>query len=187
MSDTTQKPVTFISKYRNLRIVRKASYSKEVEGRRVTLPGTAIRFAEGAFTTSEPEEIKFIESRPEFGRHIQRVPDNVEDLAAARVEMNKDLEQREADIKAREEALAAREAELSSNETGKDEDEDEDGEEEGAKLESLDRPALLEELKVAKEADPEFFKDLNGNSKSEDIIAALREKRKDDDTPAFNE
>lgn len=179
----TAETARYISKYLKLKIVMKGAYNQVAEGRVISMPGKKIVFDGGVYETTDAEEIAFIEARPEFGQIIIKAPNNVEDLAAARTEWNKDLEQREADLKAREEALKAKELQLTPEEEGKD---DEEGNEPDG-LEDLERKELLEILKKEKEADPDAFADVNGNSKNEDIIAAIRAKRDTEEDPAFTE
>lgn len=182
--ETKQKEVTFVSRYLNLRIVVQPGYSKEVDGRRVSTPGRSIRFFQGAYKTSDPEEIEFLRTRPEFGKHIQEVPDNVEEMAA-REEQFKNLEDKEKELAEREAALAAREAALTNQETGRQGEEGEEGEDEDDGLEAMERGELIDHLKKLKEEDPEGLEEVNGNSKSEDIIAAIR--AREADKPSFDE
>ena len=161
------KEVTFLSRYLRLRIVMNASYSKEVDGRRVTVPGRAIRFDQGVYKTSDPEEVAFIEGRPEFGKLIQKVPANTKDLTAAQQRMSESLEEREARVAAREAKVAEDEARLKSGETGREEGGDAgDG---------------LEELKVAelKEVAEKERITVPSRAKREDLIAAIRAGRED--------
>lgn len=110
----------FISKYRELKIVHKSSFTKEVDGRIVYVPGTKIQFTNGAYETSNPEIIEFLEARPEFGKIIQRVPDDVSNFAAQK-ELSQTLEQREAELAKREAALEKAELKLAKDEpTAKD-------------------------------------------------------------------
>lgn len=194
--ETKQSEVTYISRYRALKIVVTPGYSKEVDGRRVSTPGTHIRFEDGQYKTDDAEMIAFIEARPEFQKGmIQRVPDDIEDLNAHQAEMAQNLEEREAAVAAREAAIAAKEAEITDAEAGKapagnaegagtgEGGDDDEGEDDG--LEEMDRPALVEHLKTLKEENPEGLEEVNGNSKSEDIIAAIRKVKADQ--PAFDE
>ncbi len=172
------KPVRYISRYLQLRIVRKPGYSKEVDGQRVSTPGTSIQFDQGVFETTDPAEVAFIEGRSEFGKLIQRVPDNIEDIAGERTEVFQDLEAREKALADREAAIAAKEAALKNGELGKLEDE-EDGDEEDDGLEALTKKQLLEV------AATEEVEGVNNNTKNEDIVAAIRKKR--DDAAAFTD
>ena len=49
----------YISKYLELKIVQKPTYSKEIDGRIVVTPGESIQFHDGMFETENPEDIKF--------------------------------------------------------------------------------------------------------------------------------
>lgn len=168
---TLAKPVRFISRYLQLRIVRKPGYSKEVDGQRVSTPGTSIQFDQGAFETTDPQEVAFIEARPEFGKIIQRVPDNIENIAAQRDEVFQDLEARENALKAREAEVAAKEAALKNVEMGKTEEEEGDEEEDG--LEEMTKKQLLA---VAAEEGVEGVSDKTTNP---ELVAAIRAKRAD--------
>ena len=175
MSETKQKPARYISRYLKMKIVMKPTYNQVAEGRVIPVPGKKIVFDGGVFETTDKEEQAFIEARPEFGQIIIKAPEDVEAMAT-RDEWMKDLETKEAELKAREEALEAERVRLGMDEAGKNPEED--GEED--ELDKLGRQELLELLKAEKEADPEHYKDLNGNSKNEDIVAAIKAKREDE-------
>lgn len=175
---TLKKAARYISRYLQLRIVRKAAYSREVDGQRVATPGTAIQFDNGVFETKDPEEVAFIEARPEFGNHIQKVPDNVEDLNSEHSEKFKNLEEKENDLAEREAAVAAKEAALTDGELGKAGGDDGD-EGEGDGLEKLDKPGLL---KIVKKEKVEGTTDRTTMPK---LIEAIRAARAD--TAAFND
>lgn len=100
----------YISKYLNLRLVDRASYTKEVEGRVVVVTGKAIQFADGLYETSDPDKIKFLDSHPNCGNVFIRVKDS--DLKKARDERFKDLEAREKELDEKEKKLARKEKEL---------------------------------------------------------------------------
>lgn len=120
MSTENHNPVArYISRFLALRIVVKPTFTKEVEGRIVTVPGKAIRFEQGVFETSDKELIDFLESdKKAFGTTYIRVPDNIESALEERKEMIKDLEEREADLKRREDALKKKEAKIGAKEEG---------------------------------------------------------------------
>lgn len=105
-----KKKTKYISKYLSLKLVDKASYTKEVGGRIVVVPGKSIRFTDGVYETEDPDEIKFLESHPNFGTVFIKVEDK--DLQKAREEKFKDLETREAELKVKEEELAKKEKAL---------------------------------------------------------------------------
>jgi len=154
-------PATYISRYRELRIVVKPSYNKEVDGRVVTVNGTDVRFEAGQYTTTDPEIISYLESQKMFGDIYIRVPDNVKDIAVEKSEWLKTLEEREADLKAREEAIAKKEAKINGNEEGK-------------KIETegkpLDKMSFKELVELAKEK-----KVFNEKMKSKaEVIEALK-------------
>jgi hypothetical protein len=128
----------YLAKYLNLKIVKKSAVTREVNGQAITTPGESIRFVQGLYQTSDPEEQAFIEARPEFAKGmIIRVPDNVQDLLAKRAEWSQDLEAREAEI-------AKKEAELGIKATK----EEIKGSAEGAGAGKVDVEDGLEEKKI---------------------------------------
>jgi len=166
------KLVTFLSKYRQHRIVRKGSYSKEVDGQRVTVPGTSIQFEDGVFATDDEEVVKFLRSQKDYGRTFTEVPEGVNDLAGHRSEFGESLEEREARLAKKEEDLKTREAALTDAETGK-------GGDQKVELEKMSKKALLKmaiDLKIEK---------VNAQTSQSDLIAAI--KAKQDEKPAFND
>ena len=117
---TTKKQKTeYISKYHNLKLVNKASYSKEVGGKVIVMQGSAIQFENGVYETDDKDEIAFLDNHPNCGNVFIKVEKNV---AKERAEMLETLEEREAKLKAREEAVAKKEMRLKGQ-----------GKEEGAK------------------------------------------------------
>jgi len=110
---TAKKPVeqTYISKYHELRLVNRSSYTKEVAGRVVVVPGTSIQFHEGVYRTSDPDEIGFLENHPNFGNVFTKVERKDQSKAVNEViaERYKDLEAREKEVAAKEEALRKKE------------------------------------------------------------------------------
>jgi len=112
-------PARYISRYTSLRIVVNSTYTKEVNGRIVTVPGKDIRFVEGIFETTDPELVDFLEGdKKSFGTVYIRVQDNVKDVVKDRGEWMKDLETKERELKEREEALKAKEAKINASEEG---------------------------------------------------------------------
>jgi hypothetical protein len=105
----------YISKYLNLKLVDKASYTKEVDGRVVVVPGKSIQFNQGVYETEDPDEIKFLESHANFGSVFIEVKED--DLQKARKEQFKDLETKEAELKAKEEELKKKEKALEEGES----------------------------------------------------------------------
>lgn len=105
----TQK-AKYIAKYLQLKLIDKAAYTKEVDGRIVVTPGKSIQFTDGVYETEDPQEIKFLESHPNFGSVFIKVEED--DLQKARTDKFKDLETKEAELKAKETALAKKEKAL---------------------------------------------------------------------------
>ena len=92
------KKEIFISKYRELRLVVKSAYSKEVDGRIVTYQGKSIQFHDGMFETEDPEEIKFLEGHKNFGNTFVKAYSG--DARKERENKYKDLDTREKELKA---------------------------------------------------------------------------------------
>ncbi len=105
----------YISKYLALKLIDKASYSKEVDGKVVVVPGKSIQFNEGTYETDDPNEIKFLDSHPNCGTVFIRVQE-VRNLKKAREDQFQDLETREVKLKAKEERLKAKEERLARKE-----------------------------------------------------------------------
>lgn len=165
MTTKDHNPARYISRYLALRIVVKPAYTKEVDGRIVTVPGKDIRFNEGVFETTDQELIDFLEADKSFGTTYIRVPDDVADVAKDRGEWMKDLETKERELKEREAALAAREAKVNSNE-------------EGAKAGDGLRQNMPKADLLAI-ADAEGVDGVDDTTKNADIIAAIRAKREE--------
>lgn len=165
MTTKDHNPARYISRFLALRIVVKPAYTKEVDGRVVTVQGKDIRFDQGVFETTDQELIDFLEADKSFGTTYIRVPDNVEDVAKDRGEWMKDLETKERELAEREAALKAREAKVS-------------GSEEGAKAGDGLRKnmAKADLLAIAIE---EGVTGVDETSKNDDIIAAIRAKREE--------
>lgn len=126
----------FISQTAELKLVNKATYTKEVEGRIVVVPGTSIQFHNGVYETNDAAEIKFLESHPNFGNVFYRIKPT-EDAQKSREERFQDLE-------AREKALAEKEKELKKKEMALK------GHEEGAKTPSAKGIRGTESIKPKK-------------------------------------
>lgn len=165
MTTKDHNPARYISRFLALRIVVKPAYTKEVDGRIVTVPGKDIRFNEGVFETTDQELIDFLEADKSFGTTYIRVPDNVADVAKDRGEWMKDLETKERELKEREEALKAREAKVNANE-------------EGAKAGDGLR-ANMPKADLLAIADAEGVEGVDDTTKNADIIAAIRAKREE--------
>jgi len=163
MTTKDHNPARYISRFLALRIVMKPSYTKEVDGRVVTVPGKDIRFIDGAFETEDKDVINFLESEQGFGTVFIRVPEDVENVVKERGEWMKDLETKEKELAEREAALKAREAKVN-------------GSEEGGKAGDGLRNNMpkAELLSIAAE---EGVEGVDENSKNADIIEAIRAKR----------
>ena len=109
---TTATTVRYVARYRSLRLVMKPSYSKEVDGRSIPVSGTAIQFEDNQYSTSDPAEIEFLDSRPELKTGLIVRVEGIADSSAVLAEMNKTLEDKDAEIarlkKERDDALAKR-------------------------------------------------------------------------------
>lgn len=95
----------YISKYLSLKLVNRASYTKEVEGRVVVVPGKSIQFENGVYETTDKDEIKFLENHPNYGSVFVKVEEK--DIEKARKKMTQTLEERK-----EEEAKAKAEKEV---------------------------------------------------------------------------
>jgi len=92
----------FISKYLSLKLVNRATYTKEVEGRIVVVPGSSIRFDNGVYETKDKDEIAFLENHPNFGSVFVRV--DTKEIEEAKKKLGETLEEREgAEAKTKEE------------------------------------------------------------------------------------
>jgi len=116
------KLTQYISKYRELRLINKASYSKEVEGKVIVVQGSSIQFHDGVYSTSDENEIKFLDNHPNCGGVFIKVKKNV---VKEQADMDETLEEREAKVKAKEEELVKKEMKLRGQEK--------EGQEEGSK------------------------------------------------------
>lgn len=90
------KKVTYISRYLELRLVKKSAYKKEVEGQIVVIPGTAIQFHDGVYETDDPDEIRFMEAHKNFGNIFLRVEKG--DAKKERENKYKDMDTREREM-----------------------------------------------------------------------------------------
>ena len=91
----------YISKYLELKIVQKPTYSKEIDGRIVVTPGKSIQFHDGMFETENPEDIKFLDNHPNFGNVFIKV-EGV-DLIKAKKEFTETLEEKNAEKETKKE------------------------------------------------------------------------------------
>lgn len=171
MTTKDHNPARYISRFLALRIVVKPAYTKEVDGRVVTVQGKDIRFDQGVFETTDQELIDFLEGDKSFGTTYIRVPDNVADAVKDRGEWMKDLETKERELAEREARLKEKEAKVNSSE-------------EGSKAGDGLRPNMKKDdlLEIAK---AEGVEGVSQDTKNPDIIEAIRAKRaekKDDDS-----
>lgn len=91
------KKVTYISRYLQLRLVRKGAYKKEVEGQIMVMPGKSIQFRDGVFETEDAEEIQFLDNHKNCGNIFIRIEKG--DAKRRREDKYKDLETREREMK----------------------------------------------------------------------------------------
>ena len=163
----------YISRRRELRIVLKPSYNKELDGRVVTIQGTSVRFSDGIYETEDQEIIEALEKHPNFGAgpngEFIRVPDNVGDMVGERAERFKDLETREKELADKEASLKEREAKIQGSEEGAKAGKPEAGD----GLDELKRDQLV---KIAEEEGlaPEEYK---VGVKNTAIVESIRVKR----------
>ncbi len=115
--EKAEKAVRFISRYAQLKIVNKSTYTKEVDGRVVVVPGKSIQFKDGIYETSDKDEIAFLDSHPNCGNTFFRLKAK-EETDKAKEERFKTLEQREAELDAREADLKKREMASKGQEEG---------------------------------------------------------------------
>lgn len=115
-----QQEAVYISRYRELRLVNQSSYTKEVNGRVVVVPGTSIQFRDGVYRTSDEEEIAFLDNHTNLGNAFTKVDRKDQKKATGQLidERFKTLEQKEAELKAKEENLRKREMALKGQEEG---------------------------------------------------------------------
>jgi len=167
MNETkNHNPARYISRYLALRIVVKPAFTKEVDGRIVTVQGKDVRFVEGVFETKDQELIDYLEADKSFGSTYIRVQDNVSEVVNERNEWMKDLEARELDLKRRE-------AELKDKETRVK------GSEEGSKVEveKDELKANMSKADLLAIAEAEGVEGVDKDTKNAEIIAAIRENR----------
>lgn len=141
------KTAKYISKYLSLRLIDKASYTKEVAGRIVVVPGNSIRFEKGVYETTDENEIKFLDNHPNCGNVFIRVKSD--DLAKARAKRFKDLETREAELKKGKEELERKKKALQEGESLKKGEEQADYSE--MTIEKLKEIAEAREIEVGDE------------------------------------
>lgn len=108
------KKARYISKYAELKLIDKSSYTKEIEGRVVVVEGSSIQFHEGLFETTDQREIEFLENDPNFGSVFVRIKDK--DLQKAREEKYKSLTVKQQEEKEEQEKLSEKEKALGEGE-----------------------------------------------------------------------
>ena len=67
------KETIYISRYYELKLVMSPSYLKEVGGKVLIIRGTYIQFHDGAYKTSNPEEIEFLDNHPNLGSVFRKI------------------------------------------------------------------------------------------------------------------
>lgn len=92
------KETTYVAKYFNLKLVMDSSYYKEVGGKVLPVKGKAIQFEQGQYTTSDKDEIEFLENHPNFGSIFIKVD---KDATKERAEYVQTLEERNAELEAK--------------------------------------------------------------------------------------
>ncbi len=152
MSEQQKKEkIKYISKGLNFRIVMKSSYTKEVNGKIIAMPGNSIQFKEGVYETDDPKEIKFLDNHGDCGGYFIKVKDK--DLAKARNDKFKDLDTKTAELKAKEKELERREKALEEGEgLGKKEEKTDYSK---MKIEELKEIAEARDIEVGEKADKE--------------------------------
>jgi len=97
----------YISKYSSLKLINKASYTKEVDGRIVVVPGKYIQFTDGIYETKDKDEISFLENHPNFGSVFVRI--DTPEVEEAKKKFTQTLEEKEVEeAKRKEEEEKAR-------------------------------------------------------------------------------
>ncbi len=74
---------TYYSKYKELRLIVRASRPVNKNGNLEILPGKHINFLNGKYTTDNPTEIAFIEGHPEFNRSVYKAKEAVSEKVEA--------------------------------------------------------------------------------------------------------
>lgn len=142
MSD--KKSETYVSKYLALKLIRESAYTKEVNGKFLPQKGTSIQFVDGAYTTSDKDEIEFLDNHPNQGNIFIKVD---KDAVKERADYVQTLEERNAEL----------EAELAKREDG------------GKKVEKEEELTIPELKEIAQEKGI----DITGLRKKEDIKNAI--------------
>ena len=161
--------VTYISRYLRLRVVVKSAYHKLVGDKRQLVVGHSIQFDQGAYLTSDQDEIDFLD---------QYIEDNGDSVVT---KVNKDVVNERAEyVKTLEERNVELEAELAKKDTGAKKVDRKTDNSKGNGLEELTVPALKKIAKKLKVSQ-------SGNRAT--LIAKIEEANdqavKDGDKPAF--
>jgi hypothetical protein len=91
------KETTYVSRYFALKLVMDSAYTKEVNGKVLPVKGRSIRFVQGAYTTSNEEEITFLNEHPNNGSIFIKVD---KDAVGERADYVQTLEDRVAELEA---------------------------------------------------------------------------------------
>lgn len=172
----------YLSRYRNLRIVRRSAVTREVNGQVVTTPGESIRFEEGLFQTTDVDTQAFIEARQEFKDGlIIRVPDNVQDLIATQKEWMKSLETRELEA----ELAKRKKTEGEAKDSIKESTSNEEGA--GVKTDGLEAKSVASLQKLAKNEGVEAKAIKKAGDDKEALLTLIRTKRSEasEDEPEY--
>ena len=82
--------MTYLSKFKELRLIMRASRPVNRNGNIEILPGRHINFVNGRYMTDNSDEIAFIEGHPEFNRSVFKVKESVpEKIEAVQEEVKK--------------------------------------------------------------------------------------------------
>ena len=114
---TKSKKERYVARFGELKLIDKASYTKEVEGRIVVVAGRSIQFHDGKYETSDPQEIQFLDNHPNYGNVFYKLKSK-EDADKAREERFKSLEEKEKELAVKEEKLRKKEIALKGHEEG---------------------------------------------------------------------
>lgn len=115
--ETKSKRERYISRFGELKLIDKASYTKEVEGRIVVVAGKSIQFHDGKYEASDPQEIQFLDNHPNYGNVFYKLKSK-EGAEKAREEQFKSLEEKEKELAAREKAVEEKEMGKKGHEEG---------------------------------------------------------------------
>lgn len=91
------KAQTYVSRYFELKLVMDSSYFKEVNGKVLPVKGRSIRFKQGSYTTTDADEIKFLDDHANNGSIFIKVD---KDAVEERADYVQTLEERVAELEA---------------------------------------------------------------------------------------